>query len=165
MKRIASLMLLCLSALIACNLFAVYPCFGDEWSVEVISVETGVMESGTWVPKIWFWKGETVFVRATVINRASASKDAKITATIYDSIDQPIGYDDEEITLPPETNQAVYLSIRIPSWAAADEAVAYVNALRVIEGIPFCLPYCPETSANLAIHNAGGGHSALPMPT
>lgn len=164
MKRTASFMVLSLAMLSVCYLVAVCPCFGDEWIVEVVSVETGLMESGTWVPKVRFWKGETIFVRATVINRASISKDAKITATIYDDIDQPIGYDDEKITLPPETTQTINLSIRIPSWTATGEAVAYVNALQVIEGIPFCLPYCPETSVSLEIYDTGGGHSPLPMP-
>jgi len=152
MKRIVSLILLSLVLLSAFNSVAFYPCFADEWIVEVISVETGVIEFGRWVQKHYFRKGETVSFKVTVINRASVSKDAKITVTVYDCTDQPIGYNDEEVTLPPETTYTFYIPIDIPNWAVTGEAVACVNALQVIEGIPLCPPYCPETSINLTIY-------------
>jgi hypothetical protein len=110
------------------------------------------MESGTWVPKRCVRRDETTSFKIIVINRAFVSKDAKITVTVYDCVDQPIGYDDEEVTLPPETTQTVYIPISIPTWAAVGKAMAWVNALQVIEGLPFCPPYCPETSTNLTIY-------------
>jgi len=151
MKRIVLLAVLFMVVTSAVN-FAVYPCFAEEWTVEVVSVETGVIESGIWVPKHCFRRCETISFKITVINRASVSKDAKITVTVYDCIDQPIGYNDEKVTLRPETTHTFYIPISIPSWAVPGEAVARINALQVIEGTPLCPPYCPETSTNLTIY-------------
>jgi len=150
-KKIVSLALLSLITLSVLCLGAFYPCFADEWIVEVISVETGVIKSGAWMPNQYFRKGETISFKVMAINRASVSKDAKITVTLYDRIDQPIGYNDEKVAIPPEMTQTVYIPISIPSWAIDGEAVAYINALQVIEGLPLCPPYCPETSINLTI--------------
>lgn len=163
MKKIVPL-ILCLIVLNVCNLVALHPCFGEEWIVEVVSVEPGVMEQGKWVPKALFRNGENMCFKVTAINRSPVSRDVKITITVYDSVNQPIGYDEKVLILLPETTQTVYLSITIPSWAATGKAVAYVNAFQVIEGLPIGLPYCPETSTNLAIYNEGGARRILRMP-
>lgn len=162
-KRVISIISFCLIVLSACGMVMVNPCSGEERIVEILSAETGELVQGVWAPKNCFRKGETVFFKILVINRASVSKDAKITVTVYDSINQPIGCNYEEISLPEAIQtvrisiQAVYISIRIPTWAALGDAIAYVNALQIIEGFPFCPPYCPETSVDFLLNNPSQG--------
>jgi len=142
---------LTLLSLVIFSFIYFYPCFADEWIVEVVSVETGVIESGIWVWRDCFRRSETISFKVTVINRAAVSKDVKITVTVCDRIDRPMGYYDEEVNLPPGTSNIFYLPISIPNWVAGGEAVVRVNALEVIGGMPFP-PCCPETSARLVIY-------------
>jgi len=152
MNRIASLALLSMIILSAFNMVASHLCFGEEWIVEVISSETGIIKSSAWVPENCFRKNETVSLRVTAVNRGSVSKKTRITVTICDRMDQPIGYNEELVTIPPKTTNTVYIPIGIPSWTASGEAVAHTNALQVIEGVPLGPPYCPETITNLTVY-------------
>jgi PKD repeat protein len=119
--------------------------FKVGWIITLLSVEP---ELGV------YYKGDDMFFTVEVVNIAMSSREATLTAVVYDACGVPIG----QMVVPGwsieggATVEFYDFGIPVPSWAFVSPPTAkvYANAFTELpsnDGVP----YCPEVSGEFLI--------------
>ena len=120
--------------------------FKVGWLIEIIDIETGVLNGG-WTPQSSFKKGECIGVKLTVRNIAFTSKVAFFSIVVYDDLGVPVAYWKvfSYTVHPGEKDIIMYCYLFIPKWAFIGIGTIYANALK--DGTA----YCPEASTTVTL--------------
>jgi len=113
-----------------------------NYYVEILSAQTGRQFFGSWWQITKFAKTAYVEIKVTLRNNARVPKDVRVTATLIDDLNVPIGFTQTYLTIPASTTQIVYLGpLQIPNYAfVGPGAFVAVCAIRP-DGAPYCGEY------------------------
>lgn len=124
--------------------------FRVGWIIENLELKT-VDETG--VAKLFFAKGEHVYFNLTARNIALTTRTATFTIVAHDERGVLVGSVIlQGFLIDPGMSQIFLVSVEIPMWIYAGNAVAYANAftdLPTTGGVP----YCPEVLTAFMITN------------